>query len=205
MRGCSPSSTPAGGGTRLTFRRALAQKAFARTAVYDAGISNWFAAQIGETAPDYRGFGGRKRQTLRYGENPHQAAAFYVNEQPSFGRRHGEANSGQGAFLQQCQRHRCRARTGQRVRAFKDAGGRDHQTRQSLRRRASAKPHEAYHLALRMRSGLGLRRHHRREPHARRRDGTRDRRKSSPRSSSRPTRARRRGRSSPPSSIYACC
>ncbi|MDR3409110.1 MAG: bifunctional phosphoribosylaminoimidazolecarboxamide formyltransferase/IMP cyclohydrolase [Methylovirgula sp.] len=74
-----------GGKTRLAFRRALAQKAFARTAVYDAGISNWLAAQIGETAPDYRGFGGRKLETLRYGENPHQAAAFYANAQPSFG------------------------------------------------------------------------------------------------------------------------
>ncbi len=74
-----------GGKTRLAFRRALAQKAFARTAVYDSGISNWLAAQIGENAPDYRGFGGHKLETLRYGENPHQAAAFYANEQPSFG------------------------------------------------------------------------------------------------------------------------
>ncbi len=74
-----------GGKTRLAFRRALAQKAFARTAVYDSGISNWLAVQIGEAAPDYRGFGGHKLETLRYGENPHQAATFYANEQPSFG------------------------------------------------------------------------------------------------------------------------
>jgi phosphoribosylaminoimidazolecarboxamide formyltransferase/IMP cyclohydrolase len=73
------------GKTSLAFRRALAQKAFARTAVYDAGISNWFAAQIGEKAPHYRAFGGLKLEALRYGENPHQAAAFYANEQPSFG------------------------------------------------------------------------------------------------------------------------
>jgi phosphoribosylaminoimidazolecarboxamide formyltransferase / IMP cyclohydrolase len=74
-----------GGKTRLAFRRALAQKAFARTAVYDAGISNWLAAQIDESAPDYRGFGGRKLEALRYGENPHQAAAFYASERPNFG------------------------------------------------------------------------------------------------------------------------
>jgi phosphoribosylaminoimidazolecarboxamide formyltransferase/IMP cyclohydrolase len=73
------------GKTSLPFRRALAQKAFARTGVYDAGISNWLAAQIGETAPDFRAFGGVKLEALRYGENPHQAAAFYANQQPSFG------------------------------------------------------------------------------------------------------------------------
>jgi phosphoribosylaminoimidazolecarboxamide formyltransferase/IMP cyclohydrolase len=65
------------GATRLAFRRELAQKAFARTAAYDAGISNWLAAEIGEAAPAYRGFAGHKIETLRYGENPHQSAAFY--------------------------------------------------------------------------------------------------------------------------------
>jgi phosphoribosylaminoimidazolecarboxamide formyltransferase / IMP cyclohydrolase len=66
------------GATRLTFRRELAQKAFARTAVYDATISNWLAAEIGAPAPPYRSFGGEKIETLRYGENPHQSAAFYA-------------------------------------------------------------------------------------------------------------------------------
>ncbi len=65
------------GTTRLAFRRELAQKAFARTAAYDAGISNWLAAEIGEAAPAYRSFSGRRIETLRYGENPHQSAAFY--------------------------------------------------------------------------------------------------------------------------------
>jgi phosphoribosylaminoimidazolecarboxamide formyltransferase/IMP cyclohydrolase len=65
------------GTTQLAFRRALAQKAFARTAAYDAGISNWLAAEIGEAAPAYRSFAGRRIETLRYGENPHQSAAFY--------------------------------------------------------------------------------------------------------------------------------
>ncbi|HEY1735179.1 MAG TPA: bifunctional phosphoribosylaminoimidazolecarboxamide formyltransferase/IMP cyclohydrolase, partial [Methylovirgula sp.] len=68
-----------GGKTSLAFRRALAQKAFARTASYDATISNWFAAEIGEASPPYRAFAGEKIMSLRYGENPHQSAAFYRN------------------------------------------------------------------------------------------------------------------------------
>ncbi len=67
------------GATSLDLRRSLAAKAFARTAVYDAAISNWFAAQLGETAPRQFALPGTLRQTLRYGENPHQHAAFYVS------------------------------------------------------------------------------------------------------------------------------
>jgi phosphoribosylaminoimidazolecarboxamide formyltransferase / IMP cyclohydrolase len=66
-----------GGGTTLEFRKRLAAKALARTATYDAAISNWLAKETGETAPDWRAFGGRLVQKLRYGENPHQQAAFY--------------------------------------------------------------------------------------------------------------------------------
>jgi phosphoribosylaminoimidazolecarboxamide formyltransferase / IMP cyclohydrolase len=58
-------------------RRRLAAKAYARTAAYDAAISNWFAGELNTTAPDFRAFGGRLIQALRYGENPHQHAAFY--------------------------------------------------------------------------------------------------------------------------------
>jgi phosphoribosylaminoimidazolecarboxamide formyltransferase/IMP cyclohydrolase len=65
------------GATTLTLRRRLAAKAYARTAAYDAAISNWFAGEINTTAPDFRAFGGRLIQALRYGENPHQHAAFY--------------------------------------------------------------------------------------------------------------------------------
>ena len=60
-------------------RRALAAKAYARTGAYDAAISAWFAAALGEDAPDTRVFSGRLAQTLRYGENPHQWAAFYTS------------------------------------------------------------------------------------------------------------------------------
>jgi phosphoribosylaminoimidazolecarboxamide formyltransferase/IMP cyclohydrolase len=66
-----------GGATTLALRKSLAQKAYARTAAYDAAISNWFANALGDTAPAYRAFGGKLIQTLRYGENPHQSAAFY--------------------------------------------------------------------------------------------------------------------------------
>ena len=67
------------GGTDLALRKRLAQKAYARTAVYDAAISNWLAAEIGEAAPKYRAFGGTLVEALRYGENPHQSAAFYAS------------------------------------------------------------------------------------------------------------------------------
>jgi phosphoribosylaminoimidazolecarboxamide formyltransferase/IMP cyclohydrolase len=66
-----------GGATTLELRKALAAKAYARTAAYDAAIGGWLAAQVGETAPAWRAFGGRLAQSLRYGENPHQQAAFY--------------------------------------------------------------------------------------------------------------------------------
>lgn len=66
-----------GGAATAHTRRALAAKAFARVAAYDAAISAWFAEAIEEKTPLYRTFAGRLRQKLRYGENPHQWAAFY--------------------------------------------------------------------------------------------------------------------------------
>ncbi len=66
------------GSTSQNFRRAMAQKAFARTAAYDAAISNWLARETHQSAPSWRAFGGKLSSALRYGENPHQSAAFYV-------------------------------------------------------------------------------------------------------------------------------
>jgi phosphoribosylaminoimidazolecarboxamide formyltransferase/IMP cyclohydrolase len=66
------------GATTLNLRRRLAAKAYARTAAYDAAISNWFAKELKIDTPDFRAFGGRLIQSLRYGENPHQSAAFYA-------------------------------------------------------------------------------------------------------------------------------
>ncbi|CAA9208984.1 MAG: IMP cyclohydrolase / Phosphoribosylaminoimidazolecarboxamide formyltransferase, partial [uncultured Acetobacteraceae bacterium] len=67
------------GGTTLALRRRLAAAAYARTAAYDAAISGWFAAQQGEEFPPRLAFAGALKQTLRYGENPHQRAAFYTD------------------------------------------------------------------------------------------------------------------------------
>jgi phosphoribosylaminoimidazolecarboxamide formyltransferase / IMP cyclohydrolase len=66
-----------GGATTLALRQKLAAKAYARTAAYDAAISNWFANALGDAAPTYRAIGGSLIEPLRYGENPHQSAAFY--------------------------------------------------------------------------------------------------------------------------------
>jgi phosphoribosylaminoimidazolecarboxamide formyltransferase / IMP cyclohydrolase len=74
-----------GGATTLALRQRLAAKAYARTAAYDAAISNWFAGQIGETAPAWRAVGGELAEALRYGENPHQTAAFYRTPDQRFG------------------------------------------------------------------------------------------------------------------------
>ena len=73
-----------GGATTAATRRRLAQKAFARTAAYDGAISNWLggigAERDAPAAPFPATFTTqfRKAQDLRYGENPHQRAAFYV-------------------------------------------------------------------------------------------------------------------------------
>jgi phosphoribosylaminoimidazolecarboxamide formyltransferase/IMP cyclohydrolase len=69
------------GGTELSLRRALAAAAYARTAAYDVAIAAWFAREAEETAPERFAIAGRLRQRLRYGENPHQTAAFYVTDQ----------------------------------------------------------------------------------------------------------------------------
>jgi phosphoribosylaminoimidazolecarboxamide formyltransferase / IMP cyclohydrolase len=66
------------GATSLRLRQELAAKAFARTAAYDALISNWFATALDTPVPDFRAIGGRLAETLRYGENPHQSAGFYA-------------------------------------------------------------------------------------------------------------------------------
>ncbi len=62
----------------LATRKALAGKAFACTARYDAAISTWFAAREGDGFPASRRDAYEKVSDLRYGENPHQQAAFYA-------------------------------------------------------------------------------------------------------------------------------
>ncbi|AWK87691.1 bifunctional phosphoribosylaminoimidazolecarboxamide formyltransferase/IMP cyclohydrolase [Azospirillum thermophilum] len=79
------------GCTTLALRRRLAQRAYARTAAYDAAISTWLAGRLGETFPPRVTLSGSLAQTLRYGENPHQQAAFYVT---------GEARPGVATAVQ---------------------------------------------------------------------------------------------------------
>ena len=69
-----------GGATGLALRRRLAATAFARTAAYDAAIARRLAAESdGDPLPARMTFGGVRRRLLRYGENPHQSAALYVD------------------------------------------------------------------------------------------------------------------------------
>ncbi|MEO0398234.1 MAG: bifunctional phosphoribosylaminoimidazolecarboxamide formyltransferase/IMP cyclohydrolase [Pseudomonadota bacterium] len=66
------------GGLPLALRQRLAGIAYARTAAYDAAIGAWFAEQLDDAAPRRAALAGARVQTLRYGENPHQSAAFYA-------------------------------------------------------------------------------------------------------------------------------
>jgi len=68
------------GGTTLAFRKKCAAEAYAHTASYDSAVSGWFAQQLGQDYPDTMTLSASLRQSLRYGENPHQTAAFYVND-----------------------------------------------------------------------------------------------------------------------------
>ncbi|GAA3678290.1 MULTISPECIES: bifunctional phosphoribosylaminoimidazolecarboxamide formyltransferase/IMP cyclohydrolase [Acetobacter] len=65
------------GGTTLDMRRFYAGAAYARTAAYDAAIAAWFAAQAQDAFPERFALAGQRAEILRYGENPHQQAAFY--------------------------------------------------------------------------------------------------------------------------------
>jgi phosphoribosylaminoimidazolecarboxamide formyltransferase/IMP cyclohydrolase len=62
----------------IDLRRLLAEKVFAHTAAYDSAISTWFACERAEEFPDRSVLAMNRAQTLRYGENPGQRAAFYV-------------------------------------------------------------------------------------------------------------------------------
>ena len=66
------------GAITQNLRRQFARTAFARTAAYDAAIASWFNDRLGQPAPDQLTISGQRRETLRYGENPHQEAAFYL-------------------------------------------------------------------------------------------------------------------------------
>ncbi len=73
-----------GGGDDVALRRRLAEKVYANTAAYDAAITSWFARQRGDRFPETLPVALTRKQTLRYGENPGQEAAFYL-ERPGVG------------------------------------------------------------------------------------------------------------------------
>jgi phosphoribosylaminoimidazolecarboxamide formyltransferase / IMP cyclohydrolase len=71
-----------GGTVNATLRQSLAVKAFQHTARYDSVISDWLSREVeGEPFPAEAAIGLKKVQALRYGENPHQSAAFYADVQ----------------------------------------------------------------------------------------------------------------------------
>jgi phosphoribosylaminoimidazolecarboxamide formyltransferase/IMP cyclohydrolase len=67
-----------GGSVGAAMRQMLARKAYALTSAYDAAIAEWMARDAGVLFPETTVLSGRLAQQLRYGENPHQAAAFYL-------------------------------------------------------------------------------------------------------------------------------
>ncbi len=73
------------GATTLPLRKTLAAKAFAHTSAYDAAIATWFAEQLGQDMPETRVIAGTLERALRYGENPHQQAAFYQTSEQRCG------------------------------------------------------------------------------------------------------------------------
>ena len=70
------------GGFDLAARRRLASLAFAHTAAYDAGVASWCATHLDDEMTDgwpaYAGLALERADVLRYGENPHQGGALYV-------------------------------------------------------------------------------------------------------------------------------
>ncbi|MFE0572638.1 bifunctional phosphoribosylaminoimidazolecarboxamide formyltransferase/IMP cyclohydrolase [Streptomyces albogriseolus] len=72
-----------GGGFDLATRKRLAAEAFQHTAAYDVAVASWFASEYApvddSSFPDFLGATWERKNTLRYGENPHQPAALYVS------------------------------------------------------------------------------------------------------------------------------
>ena len=116
-----------GGATSLAFRKARALTAYGRTAAYDAAVSTWLAGALGEPAPRRLRRHPRRGAALR--REPAPGRRLLPRRLGPPRRRDGAAAPGQGAELQQHQRHR------RRLRARRRPGLRDHQARQPLRRR----------------------------------------------------------------------
>ena len=133
-----------------------------------AAIATWFAEQLDETTPEKRVIAGTLERALRYGENPHQWAAFYRTARAALRRRHRRAGAGQGALLQQSQRHRRGLRARRRVRS---QGNRRPSPSSSTPIRAAWRSAHDAGRGLRQGAGLRLRervrRHRRAQPRSR--------------------------------------
>ena len=168
-----------GGALSLETRWRLAKKAFRTTADYDAAISARLEREdaAGPLPPDLS-LRAPKLMDLRYGENPHQAAALYGAPRP--GRRRRRATARQGAFLQQPGGSGRGLATGRGVRRRRPSPSSSTPTR-------AAAPSRIRWRKLpqgpRVRPGLGLRRRDRLQP----RRWTKRPRARSPRRSSRPS------------------
>ena len=82
------------GSLSQAFRKRMAAAAYARTAAYDAAISGWFASELAIETPRHRALAGSLKEVMRYGENPHQSAGFYVNGDPRPGVATAELHQG---------------------------------------------------------------------------------------------------------------
>ena len=68
------------GKTSLSFREYMSSKAFGLTAYYDSMIANWFNQKLNIKFPEKKTLFGRRYQSLRYGENPHQKSSIYISD-----------------------------------------------------------------------------------------------------------------------------
>jgi len=82
-----------GGHLPLALRRRLAQTAFSMTAAYDQSISAYFDSRAEEPLPDHIHLHLPRKNVLRYGENPHQDAAFYGSQEEVYTQIHGKSLS----------------------------------------------------------------------------------------------------------------
>ncbi len=140
MRRCLAELDRHDGATSLAFRRAQALTAFGRTAAYDAAVSGWLAGALARAraaAAQLRRHPGAAAALRR---EPAPGGGLLPRRQRPARRRDGAAAAGQGAQLQQHQRHRRGVRAGGGVRPGGRAGLRHHQARQSLRGGARGEP-----------------------------------------------------------------
>ena len=105
-----------GGATTLALRKTLAAKAYARTAAYDAAISNWFANELGDPGAGVPRLRRQARRGAALRREPAPERGVLPRARHSLRRRHRAAGAGQAALLQQHQRHRRGLRMRRRVR-----------------------------------------------------------------------------------------